>query len=88
MHTPTRPVIHTYARTHAHAYKDKCNIYCFSTAAMIRERASVLRYTYIACLVLYLQALTIRILKRKRLSSLTEGFTGPLLGLIVLPISS
>ena len=27
------------------------NTYCFSTATMIRERASMLRYTYIALLV-------------------------------------
>jgi hypothetical protein len=31
-----------------------CNTYCFSTATMIREWASVLRYTYIACLVIYI----------------------------------
>jgi hypothetical protein len=28
-----------------------CNIYCFSTATLIRGRASGLFYTYIACLV-------------------------------------
>ena len=39
------------ARTHAH--KPVSNKYCFSTAAMIRERASMLRYTYIAGLVDY-----------------------------------
>ena len=33
------------ARTHTHIYI--CYIYCFSTATVIRERASVLRYTYI-----------------------------------------
>ena len=26
-----------------------CHMYRFSTAAMVRERASVIRYTYIAC---------------------------------------
>ena len=29
------------------------NTYCFSTATMLRERASMLRYTYIAYLVMY-----------------------------------
>jgi hypothetical protein len=41
------------ARTHAQI----CNMYCFSTAKMTRERASVLRYTYIACLVLHIRSL-------------------------------
>ena len=31
----------------AHARTQICNTYCFSTATMIRERASMLRYTYI-----------------------------------------
>jgi hypothetical protein len=35
MYTPTRP--HT---------TQICDIYCFSTATKIRERASMLRYTY------------------------------------------
>ena len=39
---------HARARTHTHTR----NIYCFSTATVIREPASILRYTYIACLVL------------------------------------
>ena len=45
MQTPTYP----HARTH----RPISNAYCFSTATMIRERASLLRYTrtYIACLV-------------------------------------
>jgi Pyruvate/2-oxoacid:ferredoxin oxidoreductase delta subunit len=41
-----------YTRTHARAHTQICNIYCFSTATIIRERASKLRYTYIVCLVL------------------------------------
>ena len=39
--------------THARACTDRqmCNTYCFSTATMFRERATMLRYTYIGCLV-------------------------------------
>ena len=45
--------MHARARTH----RQICNTYCFSTATMIRERSSVSRYTYIACLVnLYVHA--------------------------------
>ena len=36
----------TPTRTHTHV----CNIYCFSTATMFRERPSLLRYTHTACL--------------------------------------
>jgi hypothetical protein len=45
MHTPMRR-----APTRTHAHRQICNTYCFSTATVIRERASLLRYTYIACL--------------------------------------
>jgi hypothetical protein len=45
----TRPCIHT--RTHARTNRPISNNYFFSTATMIRERPSVLRHTYIACLV-------------------------------------
>ena len=48
MHTPTRPGTRTRARTQIEIY----NTYCYLRAAMIRERASLLHYTYIACLVL------------------------------------
>ena len=44
MHTPTRQGIHMQARTHAH--NPISNTYYLSTTTMIRERASVLRYTY------------------------------------------
>ena len=37
--------------SHARSYTQICSIYCFTTATVIRERASVLRNTYIACLV-------------------------------------
>jgi hypothetical protein len=45
-HTHKRACTHTHTHTHIQI----CNTYCFSTAKIIRERASVLRYTYIACL--------------------------------------
>ena len=40
-----------YARTRArtHSRSQICNIYCFSTATMIPECASVLGYMHIAC---------------------------------------
>jgi hypothetical protein len=47
MRTPTCPGTHAHACTH----RPISSTYCFSTATMIRERASVLRYTYIVCLV-------------------------------------
>jgi hypothetical protein len=43
MHTPTRSGTNMPAR--ARAYRPISNTYCFSTATMIRERASVSRYT-------------------------------------------
>ena len=40
---------HTYTHMHsptcAHTHTEICSTYCFSTATMIRERASVMRYT-------------------------------------------
>ena len=50
IHTPTRPVTRTDARAHTQAYKR--NIYCFSATTMTRDRASLLRYTYITRIVL------------------------------------
>ena len=47
MHTPTRPGTHMHARTQ----RPISNTHFFSMATMIRERASVSRYTYIAPLV-------------------------------------
>ena len=38
-------------RMHTRTHRPISNTYCFSTATMIRERASLLRYTYIVCLV-------------------------------------
>jgi hypothetical protein len=46
------PGTHMHARTRTHAHTDQLSdTSCFSTATMIRERASILRYTYIARLV-------------------------------------
>jgi hypothetical protein len=44
---------HASARAHKHIHTQICNIYCFSTATMIHEHASLLRYTYIVCLIIY-----------------------------------
>ena len=60
--TPTRPVNHTQASPQYVI----CNTYCFCTAVMIRERAWMSRYTYIACLVLS----SIQLLKRVFLQTL------------------
>jgi hypothetical protein len=50
--TPTRPGTHMYARTRKHAHTDQHVIlFAFPLQQWFRERASVLRYTYIACLV-------------------------------------
>jgi hypothetical protein len=52
MHTPTRLVAHLHARTPKHAHIEQYVIViAFSQQQWFRERASVLRYTYIACLV-------------------------------------
>ena len=40
---------HTHAR--ARTCRHICNTFCFSSATLICERVSVLRYTYIVCLV-------------------------------------
>ena len=47
-HTPTRQGTRKNTRVHTHT--QICNIYWFFPAKIIRERASVLRYTYIAYL--------------------------------------
>ena len=57
MHTSTRPGNYVHARTHArtrkHAHTDQYVILiAFPLQQWFRERASVLRYTYVACLVL------------------------------------
>jgi hypothetical protein len=47
----TRLDTHARARAHTQTHTQICNTYTFSTAKMIRERASMLHYTHIACLV-------------------------------------
>jgi hypothetical protein len=42
--------LHTQTRSGTRTHTQICNTYCFSTATMIRVRASLVRYTYIACL--------------------------------------
>jgi hypothetical protein len=49
---PTRPGTHMYARTRKHAHTDQYVIlFAFPQQQWLRERASMIRYTYIACLV-------------------------------------
>jgi hypothetical protein len=49
----TRARAFTRPRAHAtRAHTQICNAYYFSTATIIRERASMLGYTYTDCLVL------------------------------------
>ena len=51
--TRVRSPTHPHARAHTHTNKQICNFYCFSTPTIIRERVSVLRYSHIACLVIF-----------------------------------
>ena len=52
MHTPSRPGIHMHARTRKHAHRNQYVILiAFPQQQWFRKRASLLRYTYIACLV-------------------------------------
>ena len=44
--TPMRPGTHMHARTHTHRPVSNRPTYCFSTATMIRERASTSRVRY------------------------------------------
>jgi hypothetical protein len=49
MHTPTRPGTHMHARIRKHAHTDQYVILtAFPLQQWFRDRASVLRYTYIA----------------------------------------
>ena len=51
---------HPHARMHAlelaRTHKEICNIYRFSTATIIRGSTSIVRYTYIACLVIIIMS--------------------------------
>jgi hypothetical protein len=53
MHTPTRPGTHMHARACTHRTISDIRI-AFRRQQWFRERASVLCYTYIACLVICL----------------------------------
>jgi hypothetical protein len=52
---------HAYAQAHApgHLRTRICNTYYSSSVTMIRERASVLRYIYIACVVFIIIAVVV-----------------------------
>lgn len=43
-----------HALTRPDARTEQCNVYWFSIAAMIRERATLLCYTHIFCIVMLL----------------------------------
>jgi hypothetical protein len=52
MHTPTRPGTHMHARKGKHAHTDQYVIFiAFPQQQWFREGDSLLRYTYIACIV-------------------------------------
>ena len=54
MHTPTCPGTHMHARTQRkHAHTDQyVTLVAFPQQEWFRERATVLRYTHIACIVI------------------------------------
>ena len=49
MNMPTRPGTHMHARTHARTSLQTHRLIAFLHQQWLRERASVLRCTYIAC---------------------------------------
>ena len=70
MHTPTRPGTHVHActrkhaHTHTHTHQYVILVY-FPQQQRFRERVSALRYTYIACLVIFTFNLLVRSLITK-----------------------
>jgi hypothetical protein len=56
----TRAYTHTQAPTRPYIHSEIYNIYCFSTATMVSQRASLLRYICIVCLVSFLFTLQIQ----------------------------
>ena len=54
---------HTVGYQHARTHRAISNTYCFSMATMIRELASMLLYTYIACLDLLNNAVLFLVLE-------------------------
>jgi hypothetical protein len=67
-HAPQNP----HARTQADAHRQMCNTYCFSTTTKIRERASILRYTYTVCLVTYIYLLIHIFILKKNIIKIIE----------------
>ena len=54
MNTPTRPGTHMHARTRKHAHTGKYVLLtAFPHQQWFRERSSMLRYTYIACVIIF-----------------------------------
>ena len=53
----THAQAHVLEHPRAHIHTQICNTYCFSTSTMIGERASLLRYRYIVCLVISTETL-------------------------------
>jgi hypothetical protein len=61
MHTPTRPGTHMHARTRKHAHTDQYVILiAFPQQQWFRERASMLRYTYIGCIVVFYRSVQMK----------------------------
>jgi hypothetical protein len=62
--TYTHAHVHAHALGHTHAqartHTRTCNMYFFSTATMIRERASILRYTYNLRLILHTAGVAVK----------------------------
>ena len=48
-HTHSHALVHAFLRACAHT--EMCNTYCFPRQQLFRERSLMLRYTYIACIV-------------------------------------
>jgi hypothetical protein len=61
MHTPVRLGTHMHARMRKHAHTGQYVILnAFPQQQRFRKRASMLRYTYIACIVIFLNSLCIK----------------------------
>jgi hypothetical protein len=72
---PTRPVTHMHARTRKHAHTDQYVIlFAFSRQQWFQERASMLRYTYIACLVIIRTECVACALRTKRFKGIWSYF--------------
>ena len=67
--------MHTPAQARMRTHTQICNIYCFLTATMFCEHASVLRYTCIACLVGIAVDGELRVARRHVCDTLSEFHT-------------